>query len=50
MGDEIRKELIPPAEYGRMAAQTAKQVIIQRLREAEREVVLLSTKIARGKF
>ena len=28
-----------PEAYGRMAAQTAKQVIIQRLREAEREMV-----------
>ncbi|MDZ7798931.1 MAG: transcription termination factor NusA [Patescibacteria group bacterium] len=36
-GDEIKTELFPPASYGRMAAQTAKQVIIQRLREAERE-------------
>lgn len=29
------------AEFGRVAAQTAKQVILQRLREAEREVVML---------
>jgi N utilization substance protein A len=28
-----------PSEFGRMAAQTAKQVIIQRLREAERETI-----------
>ena len=39
IGDEIRTELFPPAEYGRMAAQTAKQVIIQRIREAERDIV-----------
>lgn len=38
-GDIIRTELIPPAAYGRMAAQTAKQVIIQRLREAERDTI-----------
>lgn len=37
--DEIRTELFPPTAYGRMAAQTAKQVIIQRLREAERETI-----------
>lgn len=37
ISDEIRTELFPPENYGRMAAQTAKQVIIQRLREAERE-------------
>src|SRR3989339_681326 len=36
VGDVIRTELSAPAEYGRMAAQTAKQVIIQRLREIER--------------
>ncbi len=36
VGETIQIELEPPAEYGRMAAQTAKQVITQRLREAER--------------
>ena len=36
---EIREEVFPPAEYGRVAAQTAKQVILQRLREAERDVI-----------
>ena len=30
----------PVATFGRVAAQTAKQVILQRLREAEREVVM----------
>lgn len=39
IGSEIRTELFPPAAYGRMAAQTAKQVIIQRIREAERDTV-----------
>ena len=37
--DEIMDELEVPAEFGRMAAQTAKQVIIQKLREAERETL-----------
>ena len=36
IGDEIRDEL-PPIEFGRIAAQSAKQVIVQRVREAERE-------------
>lgn len=36
LDEEIRVELPIPGEFGRMAAQTAKQVIIQRLREAER--------------
>jgi len=35
VGDEIRTRLEVPSAYGRMAAQTAKQVIIQKLREAE---------------
>ncbi|NTW22608.1 transcription termination/antitermination protein NusA [Candidatus Falkowbacteria bacterium] len=39
LGEELRIKLEPPASYGRMAAQTAKQVIIQRLREAERDMV-----------
>jgi len=40
VGDEIRTEITPKTgtNYGRIAAQTAKQVIIQKLREAERNV------------
>jgi transcription termination/antitermination protein NusA len=37
--DVIKSKLDIPEGYGRMAAQTAKQVIIQRLREAERDMV-----------
>lgn len=36
--DEIRIDVTPPG-YGRIAAQSAKQVIIQRLQEAERDVM-----------
>lgn len=39
VGEEIITELPIPAAYGRMAAQTAKQVIIQRIREAERDTI-----------
>ncbi|MFA6928263.1 MAG: transcription termination factor NusA [Patescibacteria group bacterium] len=39
LGEEVRMELAVPGEFGRMAAQTAKQVIIQKLREAERDMV-----------
>lgn len=35
VGDEI-SELLPSMELGRIAAQTAKQVIVQKVREAER--------------
>jgi N utilization substance protein A len=40
IGEEIWTELEVPESYGRMAAQTAKQVIIQKLRESEREMIL----------
>ena len=40
VGDVIKQEITPSAEYGRIAAQTAKQVIIQRIREAEREILM----------
>ncbi len=36
VGDELIEPL-PPIEFGRIAAQTAKQVIVQKVREAERE-------------
>ncbi len=35
-GDEIKID-VTPSDFGRFAAQTAKQVIIQRIREAEKE-------------
>jgi N utilization substance protein A len=40
VGDVIRTEITPKdgMNYGRIAAQTAKQVIVQKLREAERNV------------
>ena len=38
-GDEIEFPLEVASEFGRIAAQTAKQVIIQRIREAERDAV-----------
>ena len=36
IGDELVEEL-PPLDFGRVAAQNAKQVIVQKVREAERE-------------
>lgn len=40
LGGEVVMETHNVTTFGRVAAQTAKQVILQRLREAEREVVL----------
>jgi len=39
VGDQFVRQLEVPADFGRMAAQTAKQVIIQKLREAERDTL-----------
>lgn len=39
IGDEVRIELPVHTEFGRIAAQTAKQVMIQRIREAEKEAI-----------
>ncbi|HXV26639.1 MAG TPA: transcription termination factor NusA [Candidatus Paceibacterota bacterium] len=44
VGDEIVQTLEPKSDFGRIAAQTAKQVVIQRLREAERASVLAEFK------
>ncbi|WP_442760508.1 transcription termination factor NusA [Enterococcus italicus] len=38
IGDKIRFE-VTPKDFGRIAAQTAKQVILQRVREAERSII-----------
>ncbi len=37
IGDSVEIEIVPK-DFGRIAAQTAKQVIIQKLREVEREI------------
>lgn len=37
-GDTVETEIVP-RDFGRIAAQTAKQVIIQKLREVKREIV-----------
>jgi N utilization substance protein A len=37
--DLIKREDVTPDNFGRIAAQTAKQVILQRIREAEREMM-----------
>lgn len=38
IGDVVKIE-ITPRDFGRIAAQTAKQVVIQRIRDAERDVI-----------
>lgn len=48
LGDIIELELEPHSDYGRVAAQTAKQVIIQRIREAERDSMFAEYKEKEG--
>ncbi len=50
LGDILEISLEIPHEFGRMAAQTAKQVIIQKIREAERNMVFGDFKDQEGKL
>lgn len=49
-GQELEIKLQTKEDYGRIAAQTAKQVIIQRIREAEREIVFEEYKSKEGEI
>ncbi len=49
-GDELETVLEVKEDYGRIAAQTAKQVILQKIREAERETVLSEYKGKEGEI
>lgn len=49
IGDELGKKL-ETAELGRIAAQTAKQVIIQKVRDAERGVIFEEYKDSKGEL
>lgn len=48
IGDEILVKLEAKKEFGRIAAQTAKQVILQRLKEAEKDVLYKEYKEKEG--
>lgn len=50
VGDEIITKLEQKTDFGRIAAQTAKQVIIQRLREAERGAIFSEFKGREGEI
>lgn len=49
-GDEITFPLESKKDYGRIAAQTAKQVIIQKIKEAERESIFNEYKAKQGQI
>ncbi len=50
LGDVLEIPLEIPRDFGRMAAQTAKQVIIQKIREAERNLVFGDFKNQEGEI
>jgi N utilization substance protein A len=49
-GDEIKIPLEEKQDFGRIAAQTAKQVIIQKIREAEKETIFADFKLKEGEI
>ena len=50
VGDKLEFPLEPKLDFGRIAAQSAKQVILQKFREAEKESVLSEFKDKEGKI
>ncbi|MCD6550579.1 transcription termination/antitermination protein NusA [bacterium] len=49
-GEELRIPLKAEKDYGRIAAQTAKQVILQRIKETEREIIFEEFKKKEGEI
>ena len=49
IGDSVEIEIVPK-NFGRIAAQTAKQVIIQKIREAEKEIVFTEYSDKKGEI
>ena len=49
VGDKVEIEIVPK-NFGRIAAQTAKQVIIQKLREAERDIIFTEFNDRKGEI
>ncbi len=49
-GEDLEMRLEARKDYGRIAAQTAKQVVLQRIREAERDYILNEFKSKEGEI
>ena len=49
IGDSVEIEIVPK-NFGRIAAQTAKQVIVQKIREAEREIIFTEYSDKKGEI
>jgi len=50
LGEELEIPLAAKQDYGRIAAQTAKQVILQKIREAEKDVIASEYKSKEGEI
>ncbi len=50
IGEELEIPLVSKQDYGRIAAQTAKQVILQKIREAEKGVIASEYKSKEGEI
>ncbi len=50
VGEELEIPLVSKQDYGRIAAQTAKQVILQKIREAEKETIASEYKSKEGEI
>ncbi|MBL7142377.1 MAG: transcription termination/antitermination protein NusA [Candidatus Pacebacteria bacterium] len=50
VGEELETDLEEKKDYGRIAAQTAKQVILQKIREAEKESIFTEYKSKEGEI
>lgn len=50
VGEELKIPLKTQRDYGRIAAQTAKQVILQKIREAEKETIFEEYKAKEGEI
>ncbi|MEK7124615.1 MAG: transcription termination/antitermination protein NusA, partial [Patescibacteria group bacterium] len=50
LGEELEIPLVSKQDYGRIAAQTAKQVILQKIREAEKDIIAKEYKSKEGEI
>ncbi len=50
VGDHVEVDITPEGDFGRVAAQAAKQVILQKIRESEKEAILKEFKDRMGEI
>lgn len=50
IGESVKVDITPAGDFGRIAAQTARQVILQKLREAEKDAAIREVKDRMGEI